>query len=66
MMFYSSPFSKARLIHRSAFIHDIAPNRSPEMSSFYTSAEKGILSAAQYIEMGEEMPEAVRRSKEFL
>lgn len=65
-MFYSSPFPSIKLIHRSAFIHDIAPNRSPEIPSFYTSAQKCILSAAQYIEMGDEMPQAVRRNKEFL
>lgn len=64
-MYYSSPFPNVRLIHRSTFIHDVVPNRSYEIYTFYTSIQKCILSAVQGIVMYK-MPEAVRTNKASL
>lgn len=65
-MYYSSPFPNVRPIHRSAFIHDMATNRSYETYSFYTSVQKCILSAVQCIVIYDKMPEVVRKNKASL
>lgn len=65
-MYYSSPFTNVRHIHRSAFIHNIRPNRSYDIYSFYTSVHKCMLSTGNCIVIYDKMPEAVMKNKVFL